>query len=67
MIFDRMFINADAIKQCPIDTSLSHEPISFNNTLELFWFPLLYAIHSLLSLILIFLFGLGVRNRLRLK
>ncbi len=65
--FDRMFINADAIKQCPINTSLSHEPFVFNNNLELLAFPFLYGFHTLFSLILIFLFGLGVRNRLRLK
>jgi hypothetical protein len=54
--FDRIFAGDD-----------NNSPIPANNTLELFWFPLLYGVHTLLSLILIFLFGLGVRNRLRLK
>ncbi len=53
--FDRMFDNDDKNKIIPA-----------NNTLELLWFPILHGLHTLLSLILIFLFGLGVRHRLRL-
>ena len=42
------------------------EPIPFDNYLEL-KLLILHGLHTLLSLILIFLCGLGVRNRLRLK
>jgi hypothetical protein len=49
------------------DYTALKSPVSANNTLELLIFPLLYGFHTLLSLIMIFLFGLGVRNRLRLR
>ncbi len=61
--FDRMFTDPALQKEC----LTTKEPIPFYNTLELLKFPLLYGLHSVLSLILIFLFGLGVRHRLRLK
>ncbi|MFT6071930.1 MAG: hypothetical protein ACJAXL_000460, partial [Alphaproteobacteria bacterium] len=49
------------------DTQYYHTPIPFNNMLELYIFPALHGIHTFFSLIFIFLFGLGIRNRLRLK
>lgn len=42
-------------------------PIPFNNSLELYIFPFLHGLHTIFSLLCLFLFGLGIRNRLRLK
>jgi hypothetical protein len=66
--FDRMFADPQLpFEQCYKHDLYNKEPIVFNKTLELLIFPLLYGLHTFLSLILIFLFGLGVRNRLRLR